>query len=308
MKWRTEVQVENNNGYIRYNHSMVAIGSCFADEIGGKLKDGGMDISVNPFGVIFNPVSIMQLIQNTLDGNLLDSLILERDMKFFHYGFHSKVYGTDKNDLTKNIESIQYNIQRRLLEGDRLFLTFGTAWVYRLIEQNTIVANCHKMPANLFNKELIDLDKLKERSVLLFERIFEENPKLKVMITVSPVRHVKDGLHENNISKGLLHLLCAHLVNHFKQVTYFPAFEMLVDDLRDYRFYKEDLIHPNNQAVNYVFDHFKQSQFDDETMAKFSLHEKLKKAKDHHFINASIEEVRKHEDYINNLEAKLTEL
>src|SRR5690606_15008102 len=166
---------------------------------------------------------------------------------YFHYGYHSRVNGADRVELIKNIEAIQYTAQRRLLQGDHLFITFGTAWVYRLIEQSSVVANCHKMPAQLFSKELIDLGKLITLSTQLFSRLFDENPKLRVLVSVSPVRHSKDGLHENNISKGILHLLAKHLTDSFERVVYFPAYELVVDDLRDYRFFKEDLVHPNKQ-------------------------------------------------------------
>ena len=307
MNWRTETKIEPNKGFLKYEHSSTAIGSCFADEIGERLKSGGFDISVNPFGVIFNPVSILQLIQNALDGNVREDLIFSRDMKFFHYGYHSSVFGSSEEDLTKNIEGIQYNVQRRLVQGNKLFLTFGSAWAYRLID-NAIVANCHKMPANLFTKELIDLEKLERLSEQLFTRLFEENPNLEVMITVSPVRHVKDGLYENNLSKSVLHLFSQYLTNKFTQISYFPAYELVVDDLRDYRYYKEDLIHPNKQAIDYVFDRFRDSQFDQQTEEKFMLHEKIRKAEVHHFLNATLEEIKKHEDYIVGLKDQLATL
>lgn len=305
MKWITEVSIPNRKGELNYGQSMLSIGSCFAEEIGTRLKDAGFNISVNPFGIIFNPVSILQLVQNTLDGNVRDDLLFSRDMKAFHYGYHSRIFAPSEDELKEKIESIQYTVQRKLLEGDVLVLTFGTAWVYRLNEANAVVANCHKMPAQLFTKELIDLEKLKVFSKELFTKLFESNPKLKVVLTVSPVRHTKDGVRENNISKGLLHLYSQYLEQQFDQIAYFPAYELVMDELRDYRFYKEDLVHPSKQAVNYVFDKFVQSYFDDRTMMKFSLHEKLKKAKMHHFLNATVEEVRKHEEYIQKLESEL---
>jgi GSCFA family len=308
MKWSTEVKIESNPGYLGYEHSSLSIGSCFADEIGKNLKNAGFDISVNPFGVIFNPVSILQLIQNALDGELRESLFLERDLKHFHYGYHSSVFGSSKEDIKEKIEGIQYNVQRKLLEGDRLFLTLGTAWAWRLSNEQAIVANCHKMPSNLFKKELINLDRLEEFSQKLFSRLFEQNPKLKVMLSVSPIRHTKEGLHENNLSKSVLHLFENNLVNTFEQIEYFPAYELVVDELRDYRFYKEDLVHPTDQAVDYVINQFQKSFFNEQTQQRFSLNAQLRKAEGHLFMNATIDEVSKHEAYIENLKKKLTEL
>lgn len=308
MKWRTTENIPDWGDYLSYHHSSLSIGSCFSDEIGNRLKNAGFDISVNPFGVIFNPVSILQLIQNALDGTVREELFLERDGMHFHYGYHSNISDSSKEELLKTIDGIQYAVQNKLLKGDHLFLTFGTAWAWRLKEQNAIVANCHKMPSNLFEKELIDFSRLAQFSKQLFTRLFQENPNLKVMLTVSPVRHTREGLHNNNVSKSILHLFAHHLVNAFEQVSYFPSYELVVDDLRDYRFYKEDLVHPNKQAIQYVFDHFKQSCFSAETMHKYEIHEKLRKAQAHHFLNATLDEVRKHETHIENLKKELAEL
>ncbi|MCB9222863.1 MAG: GSCFA domain-containing protein [Crocinitomicaceae bacterium] len=308
MKWRTEVKVSENPGYISYKDSILSIGSCFSDEIGRKLSDGGFNISVNPFGVIFNPVSILQLVQNALEGNLREELIFERDMKWFHFGYHSKINGVSKEDLISNINSAQYAAQRKLLEGDHLFITLGSAWVYRLQQQNAVVANCHKMPSPLFVKELIELEKLKVFSDELFKKLFEQNPKIKVLVTVSPVRHSKDGLHENNLSKAVLHLYAKYLTDQFTNIHYFPAYELVVDELRDYRFFKEDLVHPSQQAVDFVFDKFKYSHFNEGTLKRFELMERLKRAQLHHFMNATIEEVTKHEQHIQQLKEQLEKM
>lgn len=307
MKWRTETELPQKKGFISYEDSILTIGSCFADEMGNSLNNGGFDISVNPFGVIFNPVSILQLIQNAMEGGIREDLILERDMKFFHYGYHSRVCESTKDDLIKKIEALQYNAQQRLIKGKKLILTFGSAWVYRL-ENKSVVANCHKMPAQLFIKELLDLDKLNRLSTEFFSKLFELNTELEVVVSVSPVRHTRDGLHENNLSKSVLHLFCQHLTTSFKQVQYFPAYELVVDDLRDYRFYKEDLVHPNSQAVAYVFEKFQEVYFNAFTQQKFDLHMKIKKAQLHHFLNATIDEVKQHEAYIEKLQNQLASL
>jgi hypothetical protein len=308
MKWRTEVKLDKNPGYLKYADKILSIGSCFSDEIGRKLSDAGFDITVNPFGVIFNPVSILQLVQNALDGNIREEMIFERDMKWFHFGYHSKINGANKDDLIQAINSSQFAAQKKLLEGQHLFITLGSAWVYRLNEYNAVVANCHKMPAALFTKELVNLQKLRVFSDELFKKLFEQNPNIKVTVTVSPVRHSKDGLHENNLSKSVLHLYAKHLTEQFDNINYFPAYELVVDELRDYRFFKEDLVHPNNQAVDFVFDKFKETSFDNSTLQRFELTEKLRKAQLHHFMNGTIEEVAKHEQHIKQLKEQLEKM
>ena len=306
MKWRTEVNIEPNYGFLTYDHSILSIGSCFADEIGHKLKRSGFDIDVNPFGVIFNPVSLLQLIQDALDENPREQFIVERAGKWYHYGYHSEVFGESSQDLLEKVQKINHSTKLRIASADHLFLTFGTTWVYRLLQNELIVANCHKMPAELFHKERIGLKRLDEFSMGLFTRLFELNPKLKVTLTVSPVRHSKDGLHENNLSKSVLHLYCDFLQRNFENINYFPAYELVVDELRDYRFYKEDLVHPNEQALEYVFNKFGEAYFDPRTSKKYELYEKLRKAESHEHMNASKEEKEKHEEFINDLKAKLS--
>ena len=308
MKWRTEVDIKEDKGYLKYEHSLISMGSCFSDEIGVKLKNNGFDIKVNPAGILFNPVSIMQLIQNSLDEKIREDMILERDGIFYHYGLHSSVSGTSKTDLLKQIEFLQFKIKKRLSEADHLFLTFGTAFLWRLQNDNSAVANCHKMPANLFKKELVDHVRLEDFSVQLFQRLKELNPKLKILLTVSPVRHSREGLHENNLSKSTLLLFANKLANTFDNIQYFPAYELVMDELRDYRFFKEDLVHPNEQAVDYVFEKFRSAFFDQKTIEQFELHDKIRKAEAHDHMNASEESIQKHESYISDLKEKLQKL
>lgn len=281
MKFRTEVFIKQSLDFISHKTEMISLGSCFADEIGTRLKELSFPVSVNPAGIIFNPVSIADLLNNSLTGLVDESMIIMRDANCYHYGFHSKVNGKSKQELIQSIQSIQQQIKTKLTSGDILQITYGTAWVYRHLQTNKIVANCHKIPQKEFSKELLDLEELKEVYAKLFTRLFEINPKLKVQLTVSPVRHIKDGIHENNLSKSILLLLSDYLVTKFSQASYFPAYELIVDDLRDYRFYKEDLIHPSKQAVDYVFEKFSETYFSDETQRTVSATQQKMKLEGH---------------------------
>lgn len=308
MKWRTEVKIEEKKGFVKYDHKILSLGSCFADEIGERMKNAGFDIIVNPFGVIFNPVSILQLVQNSLDDNSREDFIVERNELWYHYGYHSKIYGESTKNLLNKVESLNERTRKRLMSADHLFLTLGTAWVWRLVEDDRVVANCHKMPAATFSKDRIGLKRLDEFSAPLFEKLFQLNPKLNITLTVSPVRHVKDGIHENNLSKSVLHLYCDYLMNKFENISYFPAFELVVDELRDYRFYKGDLIHPSEQAIDFVMDKFKSAYFDNNTLARYGLAEQLKKAEAHKPMNPSKEDAAKHNEHINSLKSKLDKI
>jgi len=308
MKWITKSTIPDKKNFVSYDSEMLSIGSCFADEVGGKLAKAGFNIVVNPIGIIFNPVSILQSLQNALNSSIREELILERDEHYFHYAYHSELTADSSNELIEKIKLKQAEIKNSLINGDRLLLTFGTAWVYRTVSDNKVVANCHKMPSSLFQKELLDLEKLKEMAGKLFETIFKLNPKMEVLLSVSPVRHSRDGLHENNLSKGVLHLFTDFLCNKFDQINYFPAYELVVDELRDYRFYKEDLVHPNEQAVDYVFDSFQTSYFSNQTKEIYDLQLKISKAKSHKFMNASENEMKNHQDKINQLEISLSKL
>lgn len=265
MKFRTEVIIKQKPDFISSKTEMILLGSCFAEEIGKRLEELSFPVSVNPAGIIFNPVSLADLLDNSSSSLVDERMLLARDDQHYHYGCHSKVYGKSKDELIQKIKIIQQQIKTKLTSAEILQITFGTAWAYRHLQTNNIVANCHKIPQKEFSKELLDLEELKQIYLKLFTRLFEINPKLQVLLTVSPVRHIKDGIHENNLSKSILLLLSDYLVNTFSKVSYFPAYELIVDDLRDYRFYKEDLIHPTNQAVDYVFEKFSETYFSNET-------------------------------------------
>jgi hypothetical protein len=244
------------------------MGSCFAQTIGQKMIDAKFDCLVNPFGTIFNPNSLEILMEAALfNDQFEESLICERDGLFFHYYAHSELVAITKEKLIEGL-TIQRDQTRAYLEqGTHLILTLGTAWVYELEEYGT-VANCHKQPSGLFSKRLLTIEEMESRLYNLFDNFSRRYPNLKVILTVSPVRHLKDGIAENQLSKSLLRVLCANLERRSETVSYFPAYEIMMDELRDYRFYKSDLIHPTAEAENYIWQKWQASHFSEETLTK----------------------------------------
>jgi hypothetical protein len=284
MKFRTEVNLPIHPDYIRVDHQLMTIGSCFSDHVGNRLKELNFNVAVNPFGILFNPHTILKNLSAALKGDTNEQLLLTREGKVFHYDYHSSINGQHTDELKQRIIGLLNQTKDFLLTTDRLMITFGTAWVYRLIEKNELVANCHKIPQAKFKKELLDLDMLKEAYASFFEELYQLNPKLEILLTISPVRHVKNGLHENNVSKAVLHLLAHDLMQQHEKVKYFPAYELVIDDLRDYRFYNEDLVHPTNQSVKYVFEAFAESYFSPKTKELIHFQDKLNALKNHRTI------------------------
>lgn len=284
MKFRTELNPLPISDLVCYETKMLTLGSCFADEIGNRLHALQFPVQVNPYGVVFNPVSLADLLDAGENRTLQEALFVNREGHWYHHGFHSRLVAESKEALSEKIGQIQQEVERFLHQGNLLMLTFGTAWAYRHLETGQIVSNCHKVPQDRFEKVLLDLDELKSVMSELLQRLLVGNPDLKILLTVSPVRHLKDGLHPNNLSKSVLLLLADYLVQKFDRVFYFPAYELVVDDLRDYRFYKEDLIHPTPQAIDYVFTKFRTACFSELTQQKAMLQESIQRLKNHRVV------------------------
>ncbi|MBC7485156.1 MAG: GSCFA domain-containing protein [Cytophagaceae bacterium] len=266
MHFRTELSV--NKSLLQFHHRtpFLTIGSCFSEEIGQLLEASKFNVLNNPFGTMFNPISIAKIIQGICRTTERKPLPILAGDVWLDYRFHSSIYGYSEKELKETIDQKFQQASDQLSQPNSVFvITLGTAWVYRLLSENCIVANCHKQSYTLFQKELSSLEEqlhvFKEALNLLFENF----PHCQVILTLSPVRHTKDGLEENQISKSSLRLLCHQLNSAFPQLHYFPSYEIILDDLRDYRFYSKDLVHPNEQAVNYIWEKFRHTFFDKHT-------------------------------------------
>ena len=246
------------------------LGSCFTDNIGGCLLGGGFPACVNPCGTLYNPASIASA--------LLDILYerpYTRDDLFQHEGLwhswshHSRFSGPDPDAVAEHINKSQAEALKALSKASALFITFGTSWIFRLTEEGRVVANCHKKPATLFQREMLNTQKVYGLWKKMLRELQARYPALKTVFTVSPIRHLADGAHGNQASKSTLLLAIDQLTQEFKDTSlYFPAYEIMMDDLRDYRFYAADMLHPSPVAVAYIYDKFCESFMTQATVMK----------------------------------------
>lgn len=256
MKLKIDFDIPESEHKISYSSKSIFIGSCFSDEISSKFVESGLDVLTNPFGTLFHPLAIAHVFTD-FD---VEATCFQRGDLWFSWCCSGVIYDTSKESLVSKIRLIKNQFNAYLQEADFLFVTFGTSFGYRLKEGDSIVANCHKMPSVLFDKELSSLVEMTSEWCLILNRLNKINPNLKVVFTVSPVRHIKDGVSENNVSKSFLFALINDL-----EALYFPSFEIINDELRDYRFFKEDLVHPNEQAIQYIWQKFLSTYMDRET-------------------------------------------
>ncbi|MBC3787692.1 GSCFA domain-containing protein [Spirosoma utsteinense] len=265
MQFHTDFSFEPLSGRIGLNSHIVTVGSCFAEVMGHRLANHKLSVLNNPFGTVFNPVSIAKLLTSALHGTIPDeNLYLERDGIWFHYDFHSSLWASTQDDLREKLIDRLQQTADALRKADFLMLTLGSAVVYRHIQTGSVVANCHKMPPSLFEKYLYAYEYLQEDLKRLMKTLNRANPSLTVLLTVSPVRHTRDTLTINQVSKSTLRVVAHELTVWNKWIQYVPAYELMMDDLRDYRFYEADLIHPTKQAHDYIFGKFADSAFDAE--------------------------------------------
>ncbi len=266
MKLQTEIPLKPEENQIDYSSKILLLGSCFSENIGAKFEYFKFQNLQNPFGVIFNPVSIERLVVRAIDNNpFSEEDIFENNEIWKCFEVHSELSSLDKSEILRNLNSALQNLRKALFSSTHIIFTFGTSWVYRKTETNEIVANCHKLPQQNFTKELLSIETISKSLQNIFSRISEINPNAIIINTVSPVRHIKDGFAENSLSKA--HLISAihqlSTINH--QLKYFHSFEIMMDELRDYRFYAEDLLHPNKTAIEIIWQKFSEVWIASET-------------------------------------------
>jgi hypothetical protein len=290
INFRTELIIPPVSTKISIKSRLFAMGSCFASVMGEKLKENKLHAIVNPFGIIFNPVSLQKIPQIVADkkARFDERLIAEHNGLFFHYDVHSEISATSAEALSEKLSQIALQTDDFLKKTDFMILTLGTAFVYELLAEKKIVANCHKMPSALFEKKLLQLDEITESLQKLVNICLAYNPDMHLILTVSPVRHIKDTLTLNQVSKSLLRVACHHITEKFpKKISYFPAYELLNDDLRDYRFYKPDLIHPSETAELYIWEKFTETYFDRALLDFLKKWDKISKALAHKPFHAN---------------------
>lgn len=268
--------------FFDHHQPKLLMGSCFSDEIGSLLQQNGFDCLVNPGGTLFHPLAIARLLNWALD-DFTPLRTLQRQDVFLSWDLSGTFYTLSEAEFKEKVTALHESLQYYLVQSSHLLLTFGTAWTYYLNSDQQPVANCHKQSANAFRKELSDLSLLQEEWTLLVKRLTQFNPALELVFTVSPVRHLRDGWVENNRSKARLHLLLETICA-LPKCTYFAAYELVLDELRDYSFFKADGVHPNQKAVTAVWQLFAQQMFDTATKALVEEWEALQKSKAHRIL------------------------
>lgn len=295
MDFRTLTDIAPLSPRLRHSDKLMVIGSCFATHIGDRLLQMKWQAEVNPFGVLYNPLSIAEALTRMVERRPFS----EEELHEFPDGgwntwLHHSTYSTsDKATALTTINDRLSQASRQLAEADRLILTLGTAWAYRLAETGEVVGNCHKVPERKFVRQRLQVQEIVDALATAIRRITAINPKLKVLLTVSPVRHLKDGLHGNQLSKSTLLLAVDELCHTLpEQCHYFPAYEIVMDELRDYRFYAEDMAHPSQQAVGYVWEQFVEYCIDDEAQHFMQQWEKVVRALEHRPFKPDSEQYR----------------
>jgi hypothetical protein len=297
MKFRTEIFPENQRTQIGYADRILLMGSCFVENVGQKMLDGKFNINLNPFGVIFNPSSIAASLRLLIDNKEIG----EKDL-FYHnerwhsFHHHSRFSNPDKIKCLDLINKELHEANLFLKKATHLIITFGTAWIFELADTGGIVSNCHKMPQDKFKRRLLDADEIFTDYSNLILSLKKITPEIKLIFTISPIRHLKDGAENNSLSKAVLRVATDKICRNDKAV-YFPSYELLMDDLRDYRFYDSDLCHPSPQAIEYIWEKFTDCYFNSNTMNILNKIGELNTALQHKPFNPGSESYR---DFIKN--------
>jgi hypothetical protein len=305
MNFRTNIQLQKEENQIDYASKLLLIGSCFSENISKKLAYHKFDVASNPFGILFNPKAIETLIERSLNQKTYSEKdVFQLNERWHCFDAHSDLSASDKNELLQNLNNAIKSTNKRINESTHIIITLGTSWVYKFTETNAIVGNCHKVPQKKFAKELLSVDEVSAALKNICLHISEVNPTATIIFTVSPVRHIKDGFTENSLSKA--HLITAiHETIRVYNGRYFPSFEMMMDDLRDYRFYNSDMVHPNETAVDYIWEQFKHVWINKNTASIMKEVDSLQKGLAHKPFNPDSEQ---HQQFLQDLNQKISDL
>lgn len=280
--WQTVVDIDKPDFSLDYHSRLVLVGSCFAENIGKKLAEARLSVECNPCGIVYNPESVAQVLRRLIERREVtaDELVWH-DGKWISWGHHGSYSASGREAcLAKMNAGIRRGVEQ-LRKADLLLITFGTSWVYRYLPDGCVVANCHRFPESDFERFRLSVPEI----VGLYERLLEQleqiNPGIRVLFTVSPIRHWKDGAHENQVSKSVLLLAIDELARRRKHVYYFPSYEIVLDELRDYRFYAEDMLHISETAVDYIWSRFKDTFLSADALQVMRQVEKINKGISH---------------------------
>ncbi len=288
MKFRTEIESCQLKSKINYTTNILAVGSCFAQNMATKMRQAKLCATFSPVGILFNPLSITQALNQFAQCSAADSSrIVMRGSEWVSLDCHSDISGSSLKEAEERVCRAIAEGHKALHSAQVVIITFGTAWVYEHIASARVVANCHKLPQAEFNRRRVTVAEICESFKPLFEGVLNNK---RVIFTLSPVRHTADTLAENSLSKAILRVAIAELCALYPNAEYFPAFEIVTDDLRDYRFYADDLVHPSKQAIEYIWERFTQASFSEEALKLMPRIEKITAAAAHCPFNPESEE------------------
>ena len=307
MNLQTNVSIPKPEGpLLNYDSSIFLLGSCFSRNIGDQLNYFKFKSAQNPFGILFHPMAIENLIQKSMEEYSYSEKDIDlKNEVFFSFDAHSNLNGLDKQSVISNLNEALAKTRNLIMEASHIFITLGTAWVYRHLNTDKIVANCHKVPQKEFQKELLSVREIKDSLLNIIQLIQSVSPNCKIIFTVSPIRHVKNGLAENNRSKAHLIAAVHEVFGMQEQAFYFPSYEIQMDELRDYRFYDEDLIHPNKIAIQYIWERFQECWIDPSMKSILNEVDSIQKGLHHKTFN---ENSKAHQDFKLKLEQRIKDL
>lgn len=313
MQFRTIIPIEKSENQVDYSSNLLLMGSCFAENIGAKFDYFKFNHLVNPFGIIFNPISIEKLLDRIVNNRKFTETDIFYHNDLWHsYEVHSELSNPNKEVYLHKLNSLLEETRIRISEISHFQITYGTSWIYRNIESDKIVANCHKVPQKQFTKELLPIETIQNSIRNTIDLVREINPNCQFIFTVSPVRHVKDGFIENTVSKA--HLISA--IHHSQLETcnskpatqnlhYFPSYEIMMDELRDYRFYSEDMLHPNKTAIDYIWERFLKSFINESAIQTLQEADAIQKSLLHKAFNPNSDS---HQKFLTHLNQKILHL
>jgi len=283
MKFRTEIEITSLGVKIGYENRVLALGSCFAAHIARKLAGAKFRVAENPSGILFNPLSIAAAIRSYADPAPVTRGELGFDGEVWHhFGFHGDFSAPTADEALQKMNAARQTGADALRTADRIVLTFGTAWVYKLKSSGKVVSNCHRLPEKMFDRQLLTVGEIVAEWKSLLLSLWKQNPELKILFTVSPIRHWKDGAHGNQLSKATLLLAIDALQKEFPEHTaYFPAYEIMMDELREYRFYADDMLHPSTTAIEYIWERFTGSMLSPDSLSILKEWKDIQKAINH---------------------------
>ena len=295
MEFRTTVKTGENRGWLHHSDHVVLLGSCFSDNIGGKMHGALFNAMVNPMGTLYNPMSIARGVKRLIDCEPVAGKDLFMQGGVWNsYDFHSRYSLPDKQAAIDRMNGRIEQGHTALANARLLTVTLGTAMVYRLKATGEIVANCHKVPQHEFERKMATVQEMAQVLDDMVKQLRAFNPELRIILTVSPIRHIADGLDTNSLSKASLRVAINEVVSRYRDYCdYFPAYEIMMDDLRDYRFYASDMVHPSDVAVEYIWQAFQATYLDDRSALAVARCERVHKRLQHRPMSTSRETVER---------------